>query len=50
MDNLSLTSCIIKVTDEVHKQLGEIGRLTEDYRDVVERILKFYKEHEVKQG
>lgn len=36
----------VKVTDEVHQQLGEIGRLTEDYGDVVERLIKFYKEHE----
>jgi len=35
----------IKVTDDVHRQLGEIGRLTEDYGDVVERLLKFYNEN-----
>ncbi len=35
----------IKVTEEVHKELGQIGRLTEDYGDVVERLIKFYKEH-----
>jgi len=35
----------IKVTDEVHQELGKIGRLTEDYGDVVERLLKFWKEH-----
>jgi hypothetical protein len=34
----------IKVTD-VHRELGQIGRLTEDYGDVVERLMKFYKEH-----
>lgn len=36
----------IKVTEEVHQALGEIGRLTEDYGDVVERLIKFYKEHQ----
>ena len=35
----------IKVTDDVHEELGKIGRLTEDYGDVVERLLKFYKEN-----
>ncbi|MDQ3977149.1 MAG: hypothetical protein M3264_11550 [Thermoproteota archaeon] len=35
----------IKVTDEVHRELGQIGRLTEDYGDVVERLIKFYNEH-----
>jgi predicted CopG family antitoxin len=35
----------IKVTDEVHHELGQIGRLTEDYGDVVERLIKFYREH-----
>jgi predicted CopG family antitoxin len=34
----------IKVTDEVHRELGQIGRLTEDYGDVVERLIKFYNE------
>jgi hypothetical protein len=36
----------IKVTDEVHKVLGEIGKLTEDYGDVVERLIRYYKEKE----
>jgi hypothetical protein len=35
----------IKVTDEVHHDLGIIGHLNEDYGDVVERLVKFYKEH-----
>jgi hypothetical protein len=35
----------IKIDDETHQALGEIGRLTEDYGDVVARLLKFYREH-----
>jgi hypothetical protein len=35
----------IKVTEEVHCELGQTGRLTEDYGDVVELLIKFYREH-----
>jgi hypothetical protein len=34
----------LELSDEVHKELGQIGRLTEDYGDVVERLIKFYRE------
>lgn len=34
----------IKVTKDVHRRLGEIGKLTEDYGDVVERLLDFWEE------
>ena len=36
----------IKVTEEVHKELGNIGKTTEDYGDVVERLIRYYKEKE----
>lgn len=34
----------IKVSANIHHILGEIGKTTEDYGDVVERVLLFYLE------
>ena len=32
----------IKVDDDVHRALGEIGKLSESYNDVIRRLLDHY--------
>ncbi len=32
----------IKVDDDVHKDLGEIGKLSESYNDVIRRLIDHY--------
>jgi predicted CopG family antitoxin len=32
----------IKVDDDVHRNLGEIGKLSESYNDVVRRLIEHY--------
>jgi predicted CopG family antitoxin len=33
----------IKVTDDVHRDLGELGKLSESYSDVIRRLIDHYK-------
>ncbi|MDQ3872837.1 MAG: hypothetical protein M3258_04415 [Thermoproteota archaeon] len=33
----------IKVADDIHRELGEIGKLSENFSDVVRRLLEHYK-------
>jgi hypothetical protein len=35
----------VKVTKDVHRRLGNIGKITEDYGDVIERLLEFWEKH-----
>jgi predicted CopG family antitoxin len=32
----------IKVDDDVHRDLGEIGKLSESYNDVIRRLIDHY--------
>jgi predicted CopG family antitoxin len=32
----------IKVDDDVHRNLGEIGKLSESYNDVIRRLIDHY--------
>jgi hypothetical protein len=32
----------IKVDDDVHRELGEIGKLSESYNDVIRRLIEHY--------
>jgi hypothetical protein len=32
----------IKVDDDVHRDLGEIGKLSESYNDVIRRLIEHY--------
>jgi hypothetical protein len=38
----------IKVTEDAHHRLGELGKITEDYDDIVMRLLDFWEEHHPK--
>ncbi len=40
-DNNSMTKNI-KVDDDVHRDLGEIGKLSESYNDVIRRLIEHY--------
>lgn len=33
----------IKVSDDVHHDLGELGKLSESYNDVIRRLIDHYK-------
>ncbi len=33
----------IKVSDDVHKDLGDLGKLSESYNDVIRRLIDHYK-------
>ena len=33
----------IKVSDDVHYNLGELGKLSESYNDVIKRLIDHYK-------
>jgi predicted CopG family antitoxin len=33
----------IKVSDDVHYDLGELGKLSESYNDVIKRLIDHYK-------
>jgi predicted CopG family antitoxin len=35
----------IRITDKTYEELAKLGDVTDDFEDVVARILKFYKEH-----
>ena len=35
----------IKVKKETREQLASIGRKGETYEDIIQRLLKYYKEH-----
>jgi hypothetical protein len=36
---------LIRVTDETYLKLSKLGDLTEDYEDVVAKLLRFWEEH-----
>jgi predicted CopG family antitoxin len=36
----------IKITDEVHKALIEIGGKSETFSDVIMRLIEYYKKHQ----
>jgi hypothetical protein len=40
-DNNNMTKNI-KVDDDVHRDLGEIGKLSESYNDVIRRLIEHY--------
>jgi hypothetical protein len=40
-DNNNMTKNI-KVDDDVHRDLGEIGKLSESYNDVIRRLIEYY--------
>jgi hypothetical protein len=41
---------LIRVTDETYLKLSKLGDLTEDYEDVVARILKFWEDNHERKG
>ena len=36
---------LIRLTDETYNKLARMGNLTEDFEDVVARVVKFWEEH-----
>jgi transcriptional/translational regulatory protein YebC/TACO1 len=40
----------IRLTDETYLKLSKLGDLTEDYEDVVARILKFWEDNHERKG
>ncbi|MDQ3854079.1 MAG: hypothetical protein M3299_14740 [Thermoproteota archaeon] len=44
-----VTSCSV-VPKDVHRRLGNIGKITEDYSDIVEHLLDFLEEHHHQNG
>lgn len=35
----------IRITEKTYNELAKLGDVTDDFEDVVARVLKFYKEH-----
>lgn len=34
----------VKLDDDVHKDLGNLGKLGETYNDVIRRLIKYWKD------
>jgi predicted CopG family antitoxin len=37
---------LIKIEPHVHRQLNEVGLRGESFSQIIERLVKFYKEHQ----
>jgi predicted CopG family antitoxin len=39
----------VRITDKTYNELAKLGDVTDDFEDVIARLLKYYKERESKQ-
>ncbi len=39
----------VRITEETYNELAKLGDVTDDFEDVIARLLKFYKEEHRKQ-
>jgi predicted CopG family antitoxin len=39
----------VRITDEAYNEPAKLGDVTDDFEDIIARLLKYYKERESKQ-